>query len=74
MGIPKSKVASGADVQGELVGARKLIPGGPSAPDVLLFDLPPPAATLLILTLDGEHVGEAGQARHVIRPEWWKAP
>lgn len=72
MPIAKSKAGSGATILGELVGGHKLIPGGEAVPDVILFVPPPPSADTIVLTLDGEHVGEAGVMRHIIGQDRWK--
>ena len=70
--IPKSSVVSGSDVRGELYGTHQLLPGEPPTRDVLVFDLPGPRAEGLLLTLEGGHVGQSGDFRHIIPVAAWK--
>ena len=70
--IARSSVVSGSDVLGELYGTRELIPGEPGIRDVLVFELPPASAKIVMLTLDGRHVGQSGEYTHLIPAVAWK--
>lgn len=69
--VPRSAVASGSDVRGELYGTHRMLPGGEPVRDVLLFRVPSAGADELLLTLDGEHVGQSGRFRHYIPAAAW---
>jgi hypothetical protein len=70
--IERMKTISGADVEGELRGGHRLVPGGDPVRDVVLFNPPGPKAGDLVLTLNGAHLGESGTMMHTIRAEWWQ--
>jgi hypothetical protein len=67
--VPKSKFTN---PRGELAKGTRLIPGGRSVGDVLLFELPDSTAEALALRMDASHVGESGRFLHVIREDAWK--
>jgi hypothetical protein len=70
--IERMRPIPGADVDGELRGGHRLVPGGDPVRDVVIFNPPGPKAQDLVLTIDGAHLGESGTMMHTIRAEWWQ--